>query len=298
MRGTARAGSRPKHGPSIALVARARWHVACTLTASVVHKATTNGWDARANEETPAGAEEGSRSASERAGARRGGGGAREEIVRLVREKRYEEALTLLYAARSEDPRNEELVASIRQIKAFLIAAYARKLGGLDRVPGPIPVAAGRSPEALMVARYVDGTSTFDEISQVCPLGRLRTLQLLVGLYASAPGARETAAPEVPATPPPPPVFSVSDRPSALPMQEPPSAHEEARDSYVSPLRAPQPSAEDLAYREVFARGTTAFVQRKKKDAIAAFEECLRMRPNDVAAQTMLRRAQQEYGDG
>lgn len=238
----------------------------------------------------------------------------RAEIVRLVREKRYEEALAVLYRARAESPGDRELQASIERIKEFLAGAYAKRLGGLDLVAGPIPVSAGRSPDALLVARYIDGSSTFDDIIQMCPLGRLRTLQVLVGLYTG----REVASP-------------FSDRPSVsfrpqldtLPSEAgadpgPPTMPErglERRSPEASPASARTPPAsaptppasapftprvyeteEDRLYREAFARGTAAFVQRRYDAAIEAFEACARMRPGDTASSVMLRRVRRDTG--
>ncbi|HEU4535505.1 MAG TPA: hypothetical protein VFS00_15355, partial [Polyangiaceae bacterium] len=108
----------------------------------------------------------------------------RADVVRLVRQRRYDEALALLYQALSTAPGERELLASIAQIKQFLSAACAKRLGGLDRVAGPIPLTAATSPDAMLVARYIDGVSTFEDISLACPLGRLRTLQVLVTLYS------------------------------------------------------------------------------------------------------------------
>lgn len=231
----------------------------------------------------------------------------RAEIVRLVREKRYEEALAVLYRARAESPGDRELQASIERIKEFLAGAYAKRLGGLDQVAGPIPVSAGRSPDALLVTRYIDGSSTFDDIIQMCPLGRLRTLQVLVGLYTG----REVASP-------------FSDRPSVsfrpqldtLPSEAgadpgPPTMPERGLER--RPLEAPPASAptlpasapftprvyeteEDRLYREAFARGTAAFVQRRYDAAIEAFEACARMRPGDTASSVMLRRVRRDTG--
>ena len=224
----------------------------------------------------------------------------RAEIVRLVREKRYEEALAVLYQARSESPGDRELQVSIERIKEFLAGAYAKRLGGLDRVAGPIPVAAGRSPDALLVARYIDGSSTFDDIMQMCPLGRLRTLQVLVGLYTG----REVASPFSDRTP-----ESCRRQLDTLPSEPgadpgPPTMPERGLDR-----RSPEPppasapftprvyeTEEDRLYRESFARGTAAFVQRRYDDAIEAFEACARMRPGDTASSVMLRRVRRDLG--
>lgn len=219
----------------------------------------------------------------------------REEVVRLVREKRYEEALAVLYRARSESPGDRELQTSIERIKEFLAGAYAKRLGGLDQVAGPIPVSAGRSPDALLVARYIDGASTFDDIVQMCPLGRLRTLQVLVGLYTG----REVASPFSERTP-----ASwrrtLDTMPSEGVMEPPPPtvperglerrSHEPPPESAPFKLQVIE-TEEERRYREAFARGTAAFVQRRFNDAVDAFEACARMRPGDNAVAVMLRRA-------
>lgn len=110
----------------------------------------------------------------------------RAELVPLLQAKRYEDALSLLYRARSVWPNDEELQVSIEQVKGFLVIKYARKLGGLDRVAPPLPGGSVRTPEVMLLSRYINGYSTFDDLAQVSPLGRLRTLQVLVSLYTES----------------------------------------------------------------------------------------------------------------
>lgn len=215
----------------------------------------------------------------------------RADVVRLVREKRYEEALALLYRARAERPDDRELGPTIAQIKEFLCGSYAKQLGGLDQVAHPLPPGSARSPDALLIVRYIDGTSTFGDISEICPLGRLRTLQVLAALYAGTPnvpsqhdavipsGARPSAPKPPPEPEPVPPTKPQGGAPEETPM---PSA--------VRGFTQPDTS-EDRAFREAFARGTEAFVQRRYADAVEAFRECERIRPNEGAAATMLRQA-------
>jgi hypothetical protein len=219
------------------------------------------------------------------------GSAARAEVVRLVRERRYEEALGLLYQARAEDPANAELQASIAQIKEFLAGAYAKKLGGLDRVAPPVPAASGRSPDEIMVARFADGISNFEDICQMSPLGRLRTLQVLIALYQGP-----SAAPPVASTPPPPAV-----EPETPPTKRTGVASAPAPNAAPSsaPAKSEPPrveSEEDRRYHEAFARGTAAFVQRRYADAVDAFRACTELRPEDGQAQVMLRWALRDYG--
>ncbi len=247
----------------------------------------------------------------------------REDVLVLLREKRYEEALALLYRARSESPDSNELQKSIDQIKEFLVGAYAKRLGGLDQIARPIPVSASRSPDVVLISRYIDGTSTFGDVSQMSPLGRLRTLQVLAELYPKPelPPAflvqRELSSKEdepprsglrAPSSPP------EGELAHIVPLDEP--APDTARSASVAALTAPfrsldaqlAPSArlqaeepaplsvprfeteEARRYRETFALGTAAFIQRRFEDAVQAFEECDRMRPGDLQSQVMLRR--------
>jgi hypothetical protein len=226
----------------------------------------------------------------------------RADVVGLVREKRYEEALAVLYRARAESPSDREVQKSIGQIKEFLIGAYAKRLGGLDQVARPIPLTAVRSPDALLLARYIDGTSTFGDVAQICPLGQLRSLQVLVALYSGTESARRVDAappsglrmPDGNATEPGTESARIGagemapyePRPGGAPPGEP------APSSTPAPFSTPVVETEEARhYRETFARGTAAFIQRRYADAVEAFEACDRLRPGDRAASVMLRRS-------
>lgn len=195
----------------------------------------------------------------------------RSDVLVLLREKRYEEALARLYQARAESPDNVELQKGIDQVKEFLIGAYAKRLGGLDQIAEPIPPVAGRSPDMVLLARYIDGTSTYGDLAEMCPLGRLRTLQVLIEMY--------------------PRQGPVSSTTVASPAIEEP-APETARSASSVPPAVEDP--ETRAYREAFARGTAAFIQLRFADAIEAFEHCDQLRPGDAAAAVMLRRARRD----
>jgi hypothetical protein len=225
----------------------------------------------------------------------------RADVLVLLRERRYEDALAMLYRARADSPDSAELQKSIDQIKEFLIGAYAKRLGGLDQIAQQIPVNTVRSPDVVLVSRYIDGNSTIGDIAQMCPLGQLRTLQVLVGLYKKPdaaptstelertrssgihtidPGASDTAAfaahlaPDAPAP-------DTARSPSELPVTAP-----------VSVLVVE--TEDDRRYKESFSLGTAAFIQRRFADAVRAFRACDDLRPGDKAAQVMLRRAQRD----
>lgn len=230
----------------------------------------------------------------------------RADILVLLREKRYEEALARLYQARSESPDSAELQKGIDQVKEFLIGAYAKRLGGLDQIARPIAPAAGRSPDIVLLSRYIDGTSTYGDLAQMCPLGRLRTLQVLMEMYPrpSAPAApADPAAPysgprslEPAAKPGLPAGFDASsdEAPPDTARSSSAAIRIEPRLEPIEPVRERLETPEDRRYRELFELGTAAFIQRRYDDAVAAFESCGQLRPGDGAAAVMLRRVRRE----
>ncbi len=224
----------------------------------------------------------------------------RADVLVLLREKRYEEALAVLYRARADQPDNTELLKSIDQIKEFLIGAYAKRLGGLDQIAKPIPLSASRSPDVVLLSRYIDGVSTFGDIAQMSPLGQLRTLQILVGLYPkreSQAGDPKSARQPVLVEPAPEPI-ETAFRPETLeksgmievrePIEVAPP--ESVQRPSSTPPR-PVETEEARQYRELFEAGTAAFIQRRYQEAVTAFEACDRLRPGDKAAGVMLRRS-------
>lgn len=248
----------------------------------------------------------------------------RVEVLQLLKEKRYEDALQFLYWARSKLPQNGELQRSVERVKELLFGSYAKQLGGLDKVAVALNSKLKRSPDVLLVARYIDGSSTFGDLAEICPLGRLKTLQVLVEVYCpEGEGHGEPHSGEQPVGQRPPiedveetaPITTRSsssqprpeqtEPPSPFSSPGPPSSH--ARDGVSSvgpdgkPYSIPQPgethpfaSKEDSSYRAAFERGTSAFVQKRFEEAVAAFEECMMLRPEDTPAQVMLRNCKRE----
>ena len=219
----------------------------------------------------------------------------RADVLVLLRERRYEEALAVLYRARADSPGSTELQKSIDQIKEFLIGAYAKRLGGLDQIARPVPVNTARSPDVVLVSRYIDGSSTFGDVAQMCPLGQLRTLQVLVGLYRKPEALAPSAEPELPRSGLH-PLDALASQPATLDVNMPPDVP--APDTARSPSALPTPvvveTEDDRRYKENFSLGTAAFIQRRFADAVAAFRACDDLRPGDHAAQVMLRRSQRD----
>jgi hypothetical protein len=232
----------------------------------------------------------------------------RADVVGFLREKRYEEALAALYRARSEAPGDPELQRSIDQLKEFLVGSYAKRLGGLDQIAKPIPLSSVRSPDAVLLARYIDGTSTYGDLAQMCPLGQLRTLQVLIGLYSGQEPPRIYSM-EMPRVTPDP-------TPAATPASYPPASRpltsglrsydaggqakedtdsrppDTARSGSLAPsIGSRVETEEDRKYKEAFSRGTALFVQRRFADAAEYFDACLKIRPGDRAAEVMFKRS-------
>lgn len=219
----------------------------------------------------------------------------RADVLVLLRERRYEEALARLYQARSETPHSIELQKGIDQVKEFLIGAYAKRLGGLDQIAQPIAPAAGRSPDMVLLSRYIDGASTYGDLAEMCPLGRLRTLQVLIEMYARPPLSPVglSGVPEAPYSASRPlDVLERSQQPNVLDGRDAPLPKTTSSASSAPPPALESPEAR--RYRETFAVGTAAFIQNRFADAIEAFEACAQLRPGDAAAAVMLRRARRD----
>ena len=233
----------------------------------------------------------------------------RSDVLVLLRERRYEDALARLYQARAETPGSVELQKGIDQVKEFLIGAYAKRLGGLDQIAKSFTPGAGRSPDVVLLSRYIDGVTTYGDLAEICPLGRLRTLQVLIEMYvpkSSVTGGAEQEAhsgprpldalsePHVRVLPPVPPSGELADSEQPSVESEEP-APETARSASPPPPSAPiDESPEAREYRAAFGRGTAAFIQSRFADAVDAFETCARLRPGDTAADVMLRRARRD----
>lgn len=222
----------------------------------------------------------------------------RSDVLVLLREKRYEEALARLYQARAETPDSLELQRGIDQVKEFLTGAYAKRLGGLDQVARPVAPEAGRTPDIVLLSRYIDGVTTYGDLAAICPLGRLRTLQVLADMYA--PKSQPSFNADGDAQSGSRPLDTIAE--PRLRVELPPRAEEPVPETARSFSSAPPPPAsapvddspEAREYRAAFGRGTAAFIQARFADAIEAFEACMRIRPGDPGADVMLRRARRD----
>jgi hypothetical protein len=200
----------------------------------------------------------------------------RQQIERLLRDHRYEEALALLYSERAANPANREIPRSIRLLRERLSADYARRLGDLDRVPLLSPGALELDAEEQQVAALVDGISSYFDIASASPIGRLPTLRILCALESSGQlTCGTTERPEASALS----GISSTRRASAT-IATPVS--DASGESPPPTLRRPRDTQNDEQdYDELFARATQAYLVRDMGLAIELFSECCRRRPED-----------------
>jgi hypothetical protein len=216
----------------------------------------------------------------------------RAEVIDLVRTKNYDRALEVLFVLRALVPDDLQVSASIQQIKSFLVTRLARQLGGLDSVAPPIPASAARTPEALVVARLVDGIATIDDLCRASPFGQLQTLKILHALYRSALSATRDYHELGEDLPQPTPSTIAM---SAIPA---PDAERPSAAPAPAPTRAPsEPTAAQESgfdFNATFQRGLSAYIQRRYDEAREAVEQCLREQPLNRQVETMLQRVRAE----
>jgi tetratricopeptide (TPR) repeat protein len=188
--------------------------------------------------------------------------GATPELERLLRDRRYEEALKVLYAARAQSPKDQAISRSIRLLRERIAVDYAARLVNLDRVPlrGERVASGTLSGEERQVFSLVDGISSYGDIVAASAMGRLNTLRILCGfldqglITASTPSAAPPHArsgahvrPRFSAQEQAPPTVPSSQSPSGVRPSSPPPARRSspppARDSAPPPARdsAPPP---------------------------------------------------------
>lgn len=129
--------------------------------------------------------------------------------VELIRERRLEEALALLYTAHGEAPKDQAISRSINVIKQKLTREYRAEIGDLGMIPH-LTVDEALIDELDMldeereVLRLVDGIVALDDVVQTAGLGALQIYRVLAQLLRrnlivmrppSAAGAAAAAEP-------------------------------------------------------------------------------------------------------
>ncbi len=197
----------------------------------------------------------------------------REKLVKLIEERRYDEALAILYRLREETPGDTSISRSIRLVKDRLTVEYSRRVGHLDQVPrlrvdrNTIRGLQLTSDEQEILG-LVDGIACYSDILEVSRLGRFYTYRYLADFLSQ--GLLESTPPPSSALPPPAPRPASTDTAAPrAPLAAPPA-----------PAPAAKPNAA-AAYDALFDRAMQAYLRRDVPEALRLFEECKTIRPDD-----------------
>ena len=191
----------------------------------------------------------------------------RAQFVELLRAKKYEEALEVLYKMRHAAPDNASVSRGIQVLKDKLLNDYVARLGNLDLVVAPTRASAGPvSSEENDVLRLTDGIASLGDVLSASRLGRLATARALAALLGRGVLAVGTAPAQA--------------KPPALPADATPQASQAA---------APGGSR----YDETFRLATEAYLRRDVDSALTLFAQCLEERPDDRRVQHNIERLQQ-----
>jgi len=117
------------------------------------------------------------------------GHGTRAELEQLLAERRYEEALELLFEARRQNPTAPDISRGIQLLKQRLVRRYLHQIGNLDHVP-KLAIAEAEvgglklEEEERELLRLVDGISSFGDIAHESRLGRFETFRIFAKLVS------------------------------------------------------------------------------------------------------------------
>lgn len=179
------------------------------------------------------------------------------EFVTLLRERRFEEALTVMYRIREVTPDNQSVSRGIQLLKDKLQTEYLQALGNLDQVPDVSGDVSTATSDEQVVLRLLDGIVSTSDVLESSRLARLQTLRALVGLVD-----RRVVTLRAP-------------RPSAPTTHRPPTPP-------PSPVSTPEVKVEGAgSFERLFTDGTQAYLRRDYAKALGCFEECLSLRPMD-----------------
>jgi len=165
----------------------------------------------------------------------------RTKLTKLLKERRYEEALDMLLKARQQAPDDPTISRSVRLLKDKLTIKFAEAVGSMDVVVRcTIPDAAlsslSLSFEERGVLALVDGIATFGDIVDASPHGKFATYRALATFLEKGIVARSGKE----ATPIPTPVVANRGR-QAPAAKAPPRA----------PAPPPEPESEELRFEPV-----------------------------------------------
>jgi len=182
-------------------------------------------------------------------------------LSRLLEERRYEDALILLRAAKRERPGSGAIADGIALLEERLYRAEVHTLGDLSRRPRlacGAAVLAQLSPGELSLALKVDGEQSFAELIETAGPSRFEVLRRLVHLLAR--GVVSVPAPE--------PTIVVEPMPE-LPPEPPPARGRRPVDCERTAQIALVPEAGILLARARFARIRARDARREKWRRVA-----------------------------
>lgn len=201
------------------------------------------------------------------------------QIVELIESKRYEEALTLLYAARKQAPQDPSVSRSIKLVKDRLTLKYVKRVGSLDQVPAVFTSESTLRGLKLDVEErellsLIDGIASVGDIVECSRLGRFKTYRGLarfldMGIIVLKAGEAldETLGR----------ALAPSDREIRAAVQPAATTPPASSESVSAPL----PPAGSDPFVELFNQATRAYLKRDYGSARNLFRKCLELRPDD-----------------
>jgi len=232
--------------------------------------------------------------------------------VELVRERRFEEALTVLYAARASFPRHAGISRSIQAVKQRLVREYRMEVGDLGAIPAVRlePQALGAvalSDDEAEILGLLDGIVTFEDVIQSSTLGVLHSLRVLAQLLRrnviERTAAQARVEPGEPATQPhlrlepgarvaasrPLATFRVPEIPAPSPMLRIVPDPEPSQPP--GPPAAPPPPAPDPQHTALVAQAIAAYIRGEIARARELLDDGLAQIPeHDVTSRRDLER--------
>lgn len=178
----------------------------------------------------------------------------------LLRQKRYEEALAVLYRMRRVAPENASVSRGITLLKDTLFEQYLEQLGTLDGVPTLEMDLSAVSGDEAHVARLVDGIATLADVFAASKLGRAETAKVLVELLERGQLALHTSG--------------IRSSPTTIQFVLPAAA---PVGSVADVVSAPAADEEDA----LFQSATDAYLERRYAEALALFRRGAARSPGD-----------------
>jgi hypothetical protein len=182
-------------------------------------------------------------------------------FVELLRQRRFDEGLSVLYQLREHSPDNASIARGIQLLKAKLLQDQLERLGDLDLVPRLRAVSPSTlGDDVASVLRLVDDISCTGDILECSRLGRLATARALVQLVDAGCIA-----------------LLSRERPQLHLIRPPPSEPSPPSGDAAPPgVAEPAPDFDAL-----FRSGTERYLARDYAEAERLFGCCHALRPED-----------------